>query len=323
MPMMSPFTAQTSNTKIASPKKKTRHENWFEDLTIKDLSQLCKASKMPISGSKTTRIARLTAKDATHIFSSRSVTLDRCKAMCRQRLLQVGGTKLELVLRILQSDHDTGGGSLKRVATEIDPETGRRVAKKRRRQQKVMKPADPQKIYARVEKKIFSVSQKKYQTKYGRKNHAPDVGNLLRKIVQEECFEKKEVVSPQQALTIASAAFRSFANNFIQMEPGYGSLEFAYAFRDYKKVVEDGMSFISNEDKIETANWLERLYLNAGIPGSYGLGDEVNHQKPREERENFILSILHILKPGWDVASAGKEQKKSSLGRKLCVIAPI
>lgn len=87
--------------------------------------------------------------------------------MCRERNLQVSGNKFDLVLRILHCDNDTtpAGATLKRAATDVVKEvdaTGKVVEKHVPKKRK--KPAlSASRVYTRVQKKIESVTQKKYQ----------------------------------------------------------------------------------------------------------------------------------------------------------------
>jgi hypothetical protein len=220
-------------------KTKPRKASWFEECTAPQLKELCKACKLPVSGSKGDLVSRLQQNDFCSHFggnkrsntSMRSlingtahhgnvVSVDDLKEMCRARLLTVSGTKFDLVLRICQHENGTGGDTLKRAATEtvVDEESGveKQVAKKR----KPNKPS-PSTFYTRVQKKIEAcATQKKYQSHWGSKGHAPDVCSLMEQLISS-CNEYLESDS-QLVCDCYYSIISSFVENFKSFQrPGY------------------------------------------------------------------------------------------------------
>jgi len=201
------------------PKKQPK-ENWFEELNATQCKELAKASKLKLSGPKKDLVQRLADHDfvgrfggnkkAKRWMSGDMVTIDELKGECRKRLLQVTGTKYDLVLRIIQHEHGTGGDSLKRAATEITTDGNgntTQVIKKR----KPSKPS-PSTFYTRVQKKIIAVDQKKYQSYYGAKAHAPDVCDLMSELLQS--IEPHTGTDPKLVIDCCRSVVSSFVDNF-------------------------------------------------------------------------------------------------------------
>jgi len=143
-----------------------------ERLTLDQNKQLCKAAKLRHGGPKKDLIDRLLDDDFTSQFGPEgnffSLNVDQIKQLCRARNLQVSGQKFDLVLRILHCDNDSTpeGTTLKRAATEtvseLDAATGQVVEKHVPKKRKKAAPS-ASRAYTRVQKKIESVKQKKYQ----------------------------------------------------------------------------------------------------------------------------------------------------------------
>ena len=220
-------------------KSKPRKDSWFEECTVDQLKQLCKACKMPVSGAKGALVSRLQENDFSSGFGGNRrssnalfgpcgnvVTIDQLKALCRTQLLAVSGKKFDLVLRLCQNEHKTTGRgeTLKRAAqsqqvvtTTADGETVvQHVAKKR----KPSKPS-PKVFYTRVQKKIRAcLTQKKYQTHLGSKGHPLDVTILMESLMKEaEEFRDSE---PVLLLDCYQSIISSFVENFQDFtRPGY------------------------------------------------------------------------------------------------------
>jgi len=201
------------------PKKQPK-ENWFEELNATQCKELAKASKLKLSGPKKDLVQRLADHDFVGRFggnkiskrwiSGNMVTIDELKGECRKRLLQVSGVKYDLVLRIVQHENGTGGDSLKRAATEMTTDDNGNTAlviKKR----KSSKPS-PSTYYSRVQKKIFAVDQKKYQSYYGAKAHAPDVCNFMSDLL--ESLEQYTRTDPKLVIDCCRSVVSSFVDNF-------------------------------------------------------------------------------------------------------------
>jgi hypothetical protein len=273
--------------------KKPANEYWFQGLTVEELKKLCQATKLKHTGNKADLVLRLVENESStrfsferkHKYSVVGVNMDDIKRLCRDKLLQVGGNKLDLVLRILYHDHDStpAGVTLKRAAHEIETvvnettgeTTTSRVAKKPKSVDASSAARKPnyQVVYNKIQKKIESHTQKKYQSHYGSKCHSPEVYDLLSKIVREECISKGYVeTDPKFALSIAEAAFTSLANNFrVIPRPGYDDDEaFAAAVDSLNDIVEAALPKMSPQEKEETAEWLENV--NNAV-ADFGIGD--------------------------------------------------
>jgi hypothetical protein len=204
-------------------KKKQKKENWFEELSAGQCKELCKAVKVKCSGAKKDIIERLLDQEflvqyATN-FKGYMIKIDALKDECRKRMLQVSGNKFDLVLRIVQHEHGTGGDTLKRAATSIvvDETSGieKHVAKKR----KPSKPS-PSTMYTRIQKKIQACSQKKYQSYYGSKSHAPDVCFFVHGLL--ESLDDYTKTDPKLVVDGCYAIVSSFVENFEDFNrPGY------------------------------------------------------------------------------------------------------
>ena len=153
-------------------KKKQKKENWFEELNAGQCKELCKAVNAKCSGTKKDVIERLLDQEFLVQYSSNfkryMITIDALKNECRKRMLQVSGNKFDLVLRIVQHEHGTGGDTLKRAATSIvvDETSGieKHVAKKR----KPSKPS-PSTMYTRIQKRSDHVLRKNIKPIGGQK----------------------------------------------------------------------------------------------------------------------------------------------------------
>lgn len=197
----------------------TARRDSSERLTVDQNKQLCKAAKLRHVGNKKELIARLLEEEQTSKYALEAhrvgLNVERIKAMCRERGLQVGGSKFDLVLRVLHCDNGTtpAGETLKRAAatTDADPSG----APKRR------KKAAPSasRVYARVQKKIEAVTQKKYQSHWGSKTHSTDVYDLVASILSEVVNSEERYLEtkPRFAMTLAEAACTSLTDNFDTM----------------------------------------------------------------------------------------------------------
>jgi hypothetical protein len=116
--------------KAAKPKKKPA-ENFFEKLKVEQLTELLRASKQPVSGTKAVLIGRLLSHPATAFYGQEAraasytagfglnpgrdgTSVDSLKEDCRAKGLRVTGNNYDLMLRLLQAEH--GVGNPKRAA---------------------------------------------------------------------------------------------------------------------------------------------------------------------------------------------------------------
>jgi hypothetical protein len=276
--------------------KKTPNEYWFQGLTVEELKQLCKATNLKHTGNKPVLVLRLVqdesatrfALERKHKYSVVGVNMDDIKRLCREKLLQVSGNKLDLVLRILHHDHDStpAGTTLKRSAHEVETlvneitgeTTTTRVAKKPKMSasgtpMSTLRKPNKQVVYNKIQKKIESHTQKKFQSHYGSKCHSPEVYELLSNVVRDECISKGYVeTDPKFALSIAEAAFSSLSDNFRSMpRPGYDVDDaFCGALDTLNQIVEAALPTMSPQEKDAAAEWMEEL---DGVVEPYGIGE--------------------------------------------------
>jgi hypothetical protein len=79
-------------------KAKDRPDSWFETCTVSQLKELCKASKLHVSGTKGDLRNRLTSNAVANDYGVASQK--RLKAQCREKLLIQSGKKFDQVLRL-------------------------------------------------------------------------------------------------------------------------------------------------------------------------------------------------------------------------------
>jgi hypothetical protein len=223
--------------RVPKPKvpKKKKPDSYFETLTLSQLKDLCKASKLAVSGTKADLVTRLMNNKKTRELGHDTAAWE-LKRECQERLLVVGGNKYDLMLRILHHDYETE--TVKRAATETivdDDGQDKEVLKKRAKI--ILKPA---RLYEKVKNKMHAVKQKRYQTKYGSKNHSPAVCMLLEQLINEHCIDSKMVeTDPLYAYDQVKAIFQAFYDHWPVMErPGYGSHELRIALGAVIKVFE-------------------------------------------------------------------------------------
>jgi len=97
-------------------KKKTKsYDSWFERHSSEQLKTLLKAASLPVSGTKSKQIERLLQCPLTNIYApeirgmnmdNNYITLEQIKARCREAKLSPGGSKFDLVLRLIENDND-------------------------------------------------------------------------------------------------------------------------------------------------------------------------------------------------------------------------
>jgi len=268
--------------KKASKPKKKKKENWFERLNVDQLKQLCKAAKLRHVGKKQELIDHLLDSPITSKYGPEgkyvSLNVDAIKGMCRERNLQVSGSKFDLVLRVLHHDNGTTpeGTTLKRAATdvikEVNTSTGEVTEKHVPKKRKKAAPSAA-KVYTRVQKKIESVTQKKYQSHWGSKCHSTDVYDLVATILHNDVVKSDADylnTDPRFALSIAKAACTSLTDNWNTMSRmgyddcgGWGTID-----RDLRRITKAVEPLLNDEEKEAAAEWIEDLY-NAAEP--YGL----------------------------------------------------
>lgn len=306
--------------------KKKKPDSWFETCTVAQLKDLCKACKLPVSGTKGDLCSRLMANDKALNYGEERQTY--LKSLCKEKFLVQSGNKYDQVLRLLHNEYGTG--TVKRAATEIDDATGKEVLKKRKT------TPSAKMMYTRVEKKMRAVSQKKYQTYYGSKGHAPDVYKMMRDFIKEHCIDGKIVDSdPMLALEMSTAVFEAFNDNWNVMErPGYESQTFREAldlFGDVLKVARPLMDEGQIENVVGLLESIEACVSGYGLQTRYecdpavyyttGRGkddklmqkfypDEHKDKVPRKAGENAIMETILVVMPDYD--KSNREEKSGN-----------
>lgn len=309
-----------SKKKTKKKKKKKEPSSWFESCNATQLKALCKAANQPVSGSKAALVERLIDLNYTRKLGLSSIAT--LKHQLKENLLVQSGAKYELVLRLLHARF--GSGTAKRAATEtaVDEETGesKEILKKHR------VTVTPKALYTRVQKKIQAVSQKKYQSRFGSKDHAGAVYGLMKTLVEDHCIKDKEICAAR-AESLARAVFQAFFDFWQVMErPGYDTQDFREAVDAYSQVLEAARPEMSEDDVERVASLLESIEacgeqycLNrrvAGDPAVYyttgkgktchlswsARGRQMYGGAPRHENENVIHEAIRLIMPDYDAS---------------------
>jgi hypothetical protein len=169
-------------------KKKKTANNWFEECTVDQLKQLCKAATLPVSGTKPQLVNRLLINDNTSQYVDESAAY--LKDQCRKKGLKVGGKKIDFVLRLLQDQFSAQTGiEPPRAQGTFDPETGKFQPKQRA---KSMKLPDPTKLSERMQKKAYPPNEVKYKwSNCTSKYHCSRCVKLTLELMQKEIIDKE------------------------------------------------------------------------------------------------------------------------------------
>mmetsp|Transcript_86705 Transcript_86705/g.167939 ORF Transcript_86705/g.167939 Transcript_86705/m.167939 type:complete len:400 (-) Transcript_86705:66-1265(-) len=232
--------------KKAQPKKIPK-ENWFERLNQSQLKELLEAALLKKTGNKKEQIGRLLESETTASYGSESkrggfggfsfvigadgMTVEDLKRECGEKLLTKGGTKFELVLRLVR--HKSGsGGPQKRAACEEGPD-GELVAKKRKpNTAKANLPA----LSRRIEGKIFCNTDKWSNHKH--KQHFTAVVDCANTILEKEAFGKGFVAQADPfALEVAAAVLAPLRESYQSANGiGYCDMEVESLARSLKQL---------------------------------------------------------------------------------------
>jgi len=304
--------------------KKKPKDNWFERIKADELKQICRAAKLPIKGTKKDIIARLLENDGTSEYAAEGkwigTTVESLKAKCKERYLVQSGTKLTLVVRIVEHDHSSNPdanstmlAAAKKRSAPSDNGDGADVdgivAAKKKRKRAPPRPK-PEKIYVKVQKKVESVRQKKYQSHWGSKSHATDVYSFIAHTIFDEEIENKGFVEkePLFALQLAKSALTSLSDNWTTMErPGYDEDYIQCFSSSLEKIIEACISknLIDEEMRSEHLEWIEKLDSKLepfGLGCDYGDGDD-----------RFLQHVADILRPRKEgETSMDKEDNKGT-----------
>ena len=236
-------------------KKKPKPANWFETCTSDQLKALCKASKLQVSGTKALLCQRLLTNPGASKYVNHSQAI--LKQNCKDKLLVQSGKKFDLILRLLHAEFGTG--EAKRAATETitDESTGKQVQVLKKRKT----IPSPKALYTRVEKKLKSSSQEKYESKAGYRRHAGDVYNFMKRLIEEHCIENQLVSSdPMLSLDMCKAIFQAFYDHWEHMlSPSYDSDVFRQALDLFDDVLLASRSHLSMEQIEEVVVLLESI----------------------------------------------------------------
>jgi len=282
------FRFHLGSYRSSGKKKKTKvpKDNWFERIKVDELKQICRAAKLPVTGAKKIIIGRLFDNETTEKYSAEGrwgYTVDTLKEECSKRNLVQSGNKFTIVLRLVQFDNGTAPEAIAAATKRPAPTNPDGTAKK-------SKPSRPKldKIYERVQKKVLSCDQKKYQSHWGSKTHSPELYSMIEKLIDKECIEKGYVKSdPLFALEIAKSALVSLNDNFSSINrPGYDDDYLTGAFSSLETILEAAKPLMSKELIGTTITWMEELDAELD---SYGLGEG-------DGKERSLVTAVKILK---------------------------
>lgn len=314
---------RSSSTK----KKKKKADNYFETLTTAQLKDMCKAGKLKQSGTKAELCQRLLENEFIRPFIW--CTQNQLKAELKEQMLVQSGSKYEQILRLIH--HKYGTGQVKRAATDtVTDESGetKQVLKKRKINPK------PETMYTRIEKKIKSVQQKKYQTNQGSKRHACDVFDMLETLMDEYCIKSGVLKNdPMLAFRIAKSGWSAIYDFWQYFERlGYASREAQKAMALLQfilfKVKETGL--LSKDDVEEMVVVLENSYacfkdyglhrgpsLKEGVSitdepplNFYGSNFYAKYDYLNDDK-NMIEETIRIIMEDYDPKSRPKGKNKS------------
>ena len=305
------------SSKEGKAKKKKKAGSWFETLNASQLKDLCKASKLKVSGTKAELCGRLFAD--SRIRDIGLSTQFHLKNSLKEKMLVQSGNKYAQVLRLI--NYEWGTGQVKRAATQIviDQETGETVQTLKKRK---INPK-PETIYMRIQKKVKSASQKKYQTKYGSRSHAPGVYKMLKDLTEQFCIESNIVVTDSLlAFRVAKAGFKSLHDHWQFMEdPGYGENECRDAFEKLEiilKAVKDKLSLQAIEEMVVLLENLNACMSSYCINMGYS---KIRSQSFSNcmvsdydaQKYNVVHRAIRIIMPSYDEKSRPTKPKSKML----------
>ena len=306
----------------------------LERLTVDQNKQLCKAIKARHTGVKKDLMDRLLEHPQTSKYASEEkycgINVDTLKNMCRERNLQVSGVKFDLVLRILHNDNDStpNGSTLKRAATDVitTVDASGRVTEKHVPKKRKKAAPSASKIYTRVDKKIESCKQKKYQSHWGSKTHSTEVYDLVGSILSSDIIGSEEDYLNKKirfALTIAESACTSLSDNFCKMNrPGYDDFGgWSTIDSSLRTIADKARPVLSVGEREKMAKWIEDLH-NTADP--YGLTMDTNllqtveflrgnDEQKSKESSSFVAApaVASVVA----VKSSGTEETPAAVGQ--------
>ena len=306
------FAAKTKKNK----KKKKKPDSWFETCNAVQLKELCKAAKLPVSGTKSVLVQRLMACKPTCELGWEN--LAGLKQQLKEKLLVQTGNKFDLVLRLVHAEYGTGQTKRAATATIVDDKTGQemQVLKKRKIVPK------PNTIYTRVSKRMQAgLTQKRFQSHYGAKDHAPEVYRLMRDLIVTHCIEENMIeTNPRLAEEMARAVFRAFYDNWQVMgRTGYECQVFREAVDGYAQVLQAVRPTLSPQDVKDIVDLLESIdasvrfdclanrlkedacvFYSTGEGTIWGEAVKKEYSVPRYEKENVFEQAIKVVMPGYE-----------------------
>ncbi len=300
----------------AKKKQKKPKENWFERLKVDELKSICRAAQLPIKGTKKDIIARLLEDESTSSYGLEGrwvgTTIDGLKRLCAEKNLVQSGTKLTLVVRLLE--HEKGSNPEATAAATKRPAAATTNADGSPKKKRKTKPTRPDlgKIAERVLKKITAChTQKKYQSHWGSKCHAPDLYHFIETLIDKECIEKGFITSdPLFALQIAESALKCLSHNFNEISrPGYDELYIMGICKSLEKIVKSALPLMSDVLKMDTVQWIEILDANLE---PFGLGEDEYGRNLKQPERWLIEGAVKTIKKGADAVAEGEAGNKDS-----------
>lgn len=101
-----PFLSNSSGSRKTTESKKKKYNNWFESCNGTQLKELCRAAKLPVSGTKPQLVDRLMGHEFSQELGASSAGY--LKQQCKEKLLVQSGNKYDFILRLLNYQCSTG-----------------------------------------------------------------------------------------------------------------------------------------------------------------------------------------------------------------------
>jgi len=223
-------------------KKKNPFRHWLENCTVLELKTICKAAKLPVSGTKIVLRQRLHRETITG--SLVEMSLPGVKLQLKQQGLVQSGNKCDGIVRLLHAQLGTGEEANKKrssnttaTATDAAPAGAGTATQPPKKVSNKTTPS-PKMMYTRVKQKMHAVAQKKYQTHYGSKNHAPDVYYLMKQFVKNHALDQVMTENPKLAEEMARSVFQAFYDNWhVMQRVGYETQDFRDSVDYYGQIL--------------------------------------------------------------------------------------
>lgn len=186
------------------------------------------------------------------------------------------------------------------------------------------------KIYTRVDKKIESCKQKKYQSHWGSKTHSTDVYDLVGSILSSDIIGSEEDYLNKNirfALTIAEAACTSLSDNFFKINrPGYDDFGgWSTIDSSLRTIADKARPVLSVGEREKMAMWIEDLHNTAdpyGLTMDTNLLQTVEFLRGDDEQTSSMEAVVDDRKPAAvastvAVKSSGTEETPVAVGQSV------